>query len=90
MNKKERIIRCVNLDSNKVKYFPESICNNTWWQKNTRFIPQQLDIVVNESTIINESELSEVVSVNTNEITGVTSDVLEIKTKRKYKKRKTS
>lgn len=90
MNKKDKIIRCVNLDSNKVKYFPESICNNEWWQKNTRFIPQQLDIVVNESTIINENELSEVASVNANEITGVTSDVLEIKTKRKYKKRKTS
>lgn len=85
MSKAENKIRCINLDNNKVRFFPESICNNLWWQKNTRFIPQPL---LNESTIINQNEMSEVASVNAENITDVISDISETKTKRKYKKRK--
>ena len=83
----EKTIRCVNIDTNKVKYFPESICYNKWWQKNTRFIPQELPLV--ESTIITPiNEMSEEASVNADEkINDAHSDV-EVKTKRKYKKRK--
>jgi hypothetical protein len=85
MNKTEKNIRCVNLDNNKVRFFPESICTNAWWQKNTRFVPQPL---MEEPTIINQIETSEAVTVNAAPIAEIASDVSEIKTKRKYKKRK--
>lgn len=93
--KQDKIIRCINKDTNQVKFFPESICMNTWWQKNTRFIPQPIEEIkpiVIESPIINSNnnELSDVASVKTTEEnTDVTFDDSK-KTKRKYTKRKSS
>lgn len=90
--KSEAIVRCVNMDNGKVKYFPSSICHNPWWQKNTRFMPQpveEIQLVENKSSIINEN-LSESVS----ELTETIEDELDIdadtveKPKRKYTKKK--
>jgi len=80
-----KIIRCVNLDTNKVKYFPSNICYNDWWQKNTRFIPQEI-----EPTTINSNSTSESVSEfteNNVEDLDIETDSTE-KPKRKYTKRK--
>lgn len=84
---KHKQIRCVNIDTNVVRNFPEHICYNAWWQKTTRFIPQPIDIVI-ESTIIN-SNVSESTSVNVETNTEVVSDA-PVQTKRKYKKRKSN
>ena len=88
MKNENKIIRCVNIDTNKVKYFPENICTNVWWQKNTRFVP-------NEPTIINKTEsVPEVTEENQSEAVSVTAEnvveIVSVKPKRKYKKRKSN
>lgn len=85
---KNKPIRCVNKDTNAIRFFPASICYNEWWQKNTRFIPQELEVI--ESPIINTSnEMLDVASTN-----AITNDDAisneEVKPKRKYKKRKSN
>lgn len=89
MTKERKIVRCVNIDTNKVMFFPSDFCYNKWWQKTTRFIPQEIDIPMDDSTIINS--ISETLEVETKKTTNdvAISDV-EIKTKRKYKKRKSN
>tara|TARA_R110000868_G_scaffold77353_2_gene221577 strand:+ start:483 stop:734 length:252 start_codon:yes stop_codon:yes gene_type:complete len=78
---KNKLIRCVNIKTNKVVLFPENICMNVWWQKNTDFIPQILDEIVT----INQSEVVTVETTNTIDV--ATSDIP--KPKRKYTKKKT-
>lgn len=89
MNNKNKLIRCVNIDTNQVRFFPIDFCYNQWWQKNTRFIPQEIPAI--ESTIINSNNttLEMASTIANNEIVDAVSDV-EVKTKRKYKKRKSN
>lgn len=85
MNNERKIVRCVNIDTNKVMFFPSDFCYNKWWQKTTRFIPQEIEM--DEPTIINEMTLEVETKKTTNDV--AISDV-ELKTKRKYKKRKSN
>lgn len=78
-----KLIRCVNLKTNKVRFFPDTICLNSWWQKNTAFYPQDI-----EATIINQSETVSVKTENESGQIGDTDSVSANKPKRKYTKRK--
>lgn len=88
MNKESKMIRCVNQDTNQVRFFPNTICFNSWWQKNTRFIPQEIPVI--ESITINpNNEMLEVASTVATSIVDAASNI-EVKPKRKYKKRKSN
>lgn len=86
MNKKD-LIRCVNLKNNQVRLFPKSICQSLWWQKNTGFIPQEVEKI---DSIIEAT--SEVTAENvTNEIAvEEIKNEIPIKVKRKYTKKQKS
>lgn len=63
-----KAIRCVHLDTNKVKYFPHSICMSPHWQKTTRYVPQDIACM---PTIINNTS-DAVAASAANEISNAT------------------